>query len=283
LLLQFGRIEGADAKDTSDYKPGLHFKMPIVQQVVRYDRRILNLDAQPERYFTSEKKAVNVDFYVKWKIENGAAYYRSFGADEFQLLANQRLGSIIKNSLRFEFNSRPLNELIASARSDITEKVIEQGNKGTEETLGIKIVDVRIKRIEFPDEVVNSVYDRMRAERTRLANEQRSNGREAAAKITADADRQVQVLKAEAERDAQQARGEGDAKGRGDLRRGLFEESGVLCVLPQPGRLSRCVQERRRHGARSEVRVPALFRRAGSEGEIAASSGILAGRQGLLL
>jgi len=212
LLLQFGRIEGADAKDTSDYKPGLHFKMPIVQQVVRYDRRILNLDAQPERYFTSEKKAVNVDFYVKWKIENGAAYYRSFGADEFQLLANQRLGSIIKNSLRFEFNSRPLNELIASARSDITEKVIEQGNKGTEETLGIKIVDVRIKRIEFPDEVVNSVYDRMRAERTRLANEQRSNGREAAAKITADADRQVQVLKAEAERDAQQARGEGDAK-----------------------------------------------------------------------
>jgi membrane protease subunit HflC len=181
LLLQFGRIEGADVKDTSDYKPGLHFKMPIVQQVVRYDRRILNLDAQPERYFTSEKKAVNVDFYVKWKIENAAAYYRSFGADEFQLLANQRLGSIIKNSLRFEFNSRPLNELIASARSDITEKVIEQGNKGTEETLGIKIVDVRIKRIEFPDEVVNSVYDRMRAERTRLANEQRSNGREAAA------------------------------------------------------------------------------------------------------
>src|SRR6478736_6119040 len=104
LLLQFGRIEGADAK--------------------------------PERYFTSEKKAVNVDFYVKWKIENGAAYYRSFGADEFQLLANQRLGSIIKNSLRFEFNSRPLHELIASARSDITDKVIEQANKSTEETLG---------------------------------------------------------------------------------------------------------------------------------------------------
>jgi len=136
LLLQFGRIEGADANDTSDYKPGLHFKMPIVQQVVRYDRRILNLDAQPERYFTSEKKAVNVDFYVKWKIENGAAYYRSFGADELQLLANQRLGSIIKNSLRFEFNSRPLNELIASARSDITEKVIEQAARTDEFTRG---------------------------------------------------------------------------------------------------------------------------------------------------
>jgi membrane protease subunit HflC len=212
LLLQFGRIEGADAKDTSDYKPGLHFKMPLVQQVVRYDRRILNLDAQPERYFTSEKKAVNVDFYVKWKIENGAAYYRSFGADEVQALSGTRLASIIRNALRDEFNARPLNELIASARSDITERVLDQANKATVDSLGIRVVDVRIKRIEFPDEVVNSVYERMSAERTRLASEQRSNGREAAAKITADADRQVQVLKAEAERDAQQARGEGDAK-----------------------------------------------------------------------
>ena len=212
LLLQFGRIEGADAKDTSDYKPGLHFKMPIVQQVVTYDRRILNLDAQPERYFTSEKKAVNVDFYVKWKIENGAAYYRSFGADQFQALAGTRLASIIRNALRDEFNARPLNELIASARSDITERVLDQANKATVDSLGIRVIDVRIKRIEFPEEVVNSVYERMSAERTRLANEQRSNGREAAAKITADADRQVQVLKAEAERDAQQARGEGDAK-----------------------------------------------------------------------
>ena len=213
LLLQFGRIEGAAEKnDASDYKPGLHFKLPIVQQVVRYDRRILNLDAQPERYFTSEKKAVNVDFYVKWKIENGASYYRSFGADEFQSLAGTRLASIIRNALRDEFNARPLNELIASARSDITEHVLEQANKATIDALGIRVVDVRIKRIEFPDEVLSSVYDRMRAERTRLANEQRSNGKEAAAKITADTDRQVIVIKAEAERDAQQVRGEGDAK-----------------------------------------------------------------------
>lgn len=212
LLLQFGRIEGADGKDAADYKPGLHFKLPLVQQVVRYDRRILNLDAQPERYFTVEKKAVNVDFFVKWRIDNAATYYRSFGADELQSLANQRLASNIKNALRFEFNARPLNDLIASARSDITEKVLEQANKETIESLGIRVVDVRIKRIEFPDEVVDSVYKRMSAERTRLANEQRSNGREAAARITADTDRQVQVIKAEAERDAQQARGEGDAK-----------------------------------------------------------------------
>jgi len=212
LLLQFGRIEGTESTSGSDYKPGLHFKLPLAQQVVRYDRRILNLDSKPESLFTSEKKAVNVDFYVKWKIENGAVYYRSFGADEFQSLAGQRLGSIIRNGLRDEFNARPLNELIASARSDITEHVIEQANKSTLEPLGIRVVDVRVKRIEFPDEVVSSVYDRMRAERTRLANEQRSNGREEAAKISADADRQVIVIKAEAERDAQLARGEGDAK-----------------------------------------------------------------------
>ena len=212
LLLQFGRIEGADSKDASDLRPGLHFKLPLVQQVVRYDRRILNLDAQPERYFTSEKKAVNVDFYVKWKIDNGVTYYRSFGADEFQSLANARLVPIVRNALRDEFNARPLNDLIASARSDITEHVLEQANRSTLDALGIRVVDVRIKRIEFPDEVLSSVYDRMRAERTRLANEQRSNGREAAAKISADTDRQVQVIKAEAERDAQQVRGEGDAK-----------------------------------------------------------------------
>ena len=212
LLQQFGRIEGADEKGGGDLLPGLHFKLPLVQQVVRFDRRMLNLEGTPTQYFTSEKKAVNVDFFVKWQIENPAAYYRSFGADEFQTLANQRLTPVIRDALQFEFNSRPLNELIASARSDITEHVRDQANKAAQGTFGIHIVDARIKRIEFPDEVLDSVYKRMSAERSRLANEQRSNGKEEAAKIKADADRQVQVLKAEAERDAQQARGEGDAK-----------------------------------------------------------------------
>lgn len=211
LVLQFGRIESAGSAAT-DYKPGLHFKLPLVQQVVRYDRRILNLEAAPERYFTAEKKAVNVDFYVKWKIHDPAAYYRSFGVDANQTLANQRVAPIIKDALRFEFTARTLNDLIANARSDITENVRKQANAATESKLGIRVVDVRIKRIEFPDEVLVSVYKRMSAERNRLANEQRSNGKEEAAKIEADADRQVQVIKAEAERDAQQARGEGDAK-----------------------------------------------------------------------
>jgi membrane protease subunit HflC len=211
LVLQFGRIEGAGTEG-GDLKPGLHFKLPLIQQVVRYDRRILNFEAQPERYFTQEKKAVTLDFYVKWRIENPVTYYQSNGADELQTQANNRLAPIIKDGLRFEFNSRSLNDLIAAARSDITEHAIEQANKQTLSSLGIRVVDVRIKRIEFPDEVVGSVYKRMSAERNRLANEQRSNGSKEAAKIEADADRQVQVIKAEAERDAQTLRGEGDGK-----------------------------------------------------------------------
>ncbi len=212
LLLQFGRIEGFETDQGSDYGPGLHFKMPLVQQTVRYDRRILNLEAAPEQYLTSEKKAVLVDYYVKWRIANPALYYQSFGSDDFQTLANQRLSPIIKDALNSEFRSRTLGDLIASARSDITERVLDQANKQTEKALGIHVVDVRVKRVEFPDAVLDSVYKRMSAERNRLANEQRSNGKEAAAKIAGDADRQVVVVKAEAERDAQQVRGEGDAK-----------------------------------------------------------------------
>ena len=203
LVLQFGRIQGAGS-ESADLKPGLHFKLPLIQQVVRYDRRILNLEAQPAPYYTAEKKAVLLDYYVKWRIENPVTYYQSNGADEMQSQANNRLAPIIKDALRFEFNSRSLNDLIANSRSDITEHVLKQANEQTLGSLGIRVVDVRISRIEFPDEVVGSVYKRMSAERNRLANE--------AAKIEADADRQVQVIKAEAERDAQLVRGDGDGK-----------------------------------------------------------------------
>jgi len=211
LVLQFGRIQGAGS-ESADLKPGLHFKLPLIQQVVRYDRRILNLEAQPAPYYTAEKKAVLLDYYVKWRIENPVTYYQSNGADEMQSQANNRLAPIIKDALRFEFNSRSLNDLIANSRSDITEHVLKQANEQTLGSLGIRVVDVRIIRIEFPEEVVGSVYKRMSAERNRLANEQRSNGQREAAKIEADADRQVQVIKAEAERDAQLLRGDGDGK-----------------------------------------------------------------------
>jgi membrane protease subunit HflC len=211
LVLQFGSIQGDTAGGDADYKPGLHFKIPLIQQVVKFDRRMLNLEAEPQRYFDSGKNPVNVDFFVKWQIENPAAYYRAFGEDPTKTLANSRLAPIIKDPLQFEFRSHSLGELIASARSDITTRAREQASKAAQ-GLGIRIVDVRIKRIEFPDEVLDSVYKRMKAERVRLASELRSTGEQESKKIRADADRQVTIIKAEAERDAQTTRGAGDAK-----------------------------------------------------------------------
>lgn len=204
LLLQFGRIVA------TDYAPGLHFKLPFVQQVVRFDKRILTLEAQPERYFTAEKKSVNVDFYVKWRIADVAAYYRATAGDELQ--AAQRLTPIVKDALRFEVNARPLDELISGGRQDITERVRQLTDAATRKTLGIAVTDVRIKRIDLPDEVSESVYNRMKAERLRIANALRSTGKEEAAKIEADADRQKQVLLADAQKQAAQVRGDGDAK-----------------------------------------------------------------------
>jgi len=204
LLLQFGRIV------RTDYQPGLHFKIPLLQQVMRFDNRILSLDAQPERYFTSEKKSVNVDFYVKWRIADTAAYYRATSGDQLQ--AAQRLTPIIKDALRFEFNARTLQELISGGRKDITERVRQQTDALARKNLGISVVDVRIKRIDLPDEVSESVYKRMRAERLQLANELRYTGQESAEKIQADADRQGQVLRADANRDAATVRGDGDAQ-----------------------------------------------------------------------
>ncbi len=204
LLLQFGRIVH------TDYQPGLHFKLPLIQQVMHFDKRILSLDAPPERYFTSEKKSVNVDFYVKWRVIDNAAYYQATGGD--QLIAAQRLTPIVKDALRFEFNARTLPDLISGGRKDITERVRQQTDVSARKNLGIAVVDVRIKRIDLPNEVSESVYKRMRAERLQLANELRFTGQESAETIQADADRQGQVLRADAQRDAAKVRGEGDAQ-----------------------------------------------------------------------
>ena len=204
LLLQFGRIVRAD------YTPGLHLKVPVIQQVLHFDKRILSLDAPPERYFTSEKKSVNVDFYGKWRVADNAAYYRATGGDQLQ--AAQRLTPIVKDALRFEFNARTLPDLISGGRKDITERVRAQTDASARKNLGIAVVDVRIKRIDLPNEVSESVYKRMRAERLQLANELRFTGQESAETIQADADRQGQVLRADAQRDAAKIRGEGDAQ-----------------------------------------------------------------------
>ncbi len=203
VLFQLGRIV------QTDIGPGVHFKIPLIQNVRIFDSRIQTLDSQPERYLTSEKKDVNVDFFAKWRISEVGRYYTTTSGDELQ--AMQRLNPIIKEALRNQINQRTLQETVSDARSKMTEILVRTANEGTR-NLGIEVVDIRIKRIDLPEEVSESVYNRMRAERSRVANELRSQGVEASETIRANADRERQVILAEAERDAQRTRGEGDAR-----------------------------------------------------------------------
>ena len=203
VLFQFGAVQ------RTDFGPGLHFKLPLVQNVRKFDRRILTLDSEPERFLTSEKKDVFVDFFVKWRIADVSKFYTASSGDE--QLAAQRLAPIVRQALGREINSRKLQEVISAERTNVMEQLRESASKAVTE-LGIELVDVRIKRIDLPEEVSDSVFRRMRAERFKVANELRSQGQEQSETIRADADRQRQVLLAEAQRDAQTWRGEGDAK-----------------------------------------------------------------------
>jgi membrane protease subunit HflC len=202
VLFQFGAVQ------RTDFAPGLHFKLPLVQNVRKYDRRILTVDTEPERYLTSEKKDVFVDFFVKWKIADVGKFYTATAGDE--LLAAQRLSPIVRASLRQEISERKLQEVL-SGRGDVIGAVIAKADEALVD-LGVDVVDVRIVRIDLPDNVSESVYRRMRAERTKVANDLRATGQEAAETIRAEADRQRQVILAEAQRDSQTARGTGDAK-----------------------------------------------------------------------
>ncbi len=205
IRFQFGRIV------ESDILPGLHFKMPLIQNVLKFDRRVLNLDSRPERYLTSEKKDVNVDFFAKWRIKDVRAFYQATGGNEINAL--QRLNPIVQESIRNEFNQRTLADVVSGERTDLAARFVEVSNRATE-SLGVEIVDVRIKRIDLPEDgqVIGSVFERMRAERLRVANELRAEGQEISETIRSNADRQRVVLVAEAERDAQRFRGEGDAQ-----------------------------------------------------------------------
>lgn len=205
LRLQFGRVV------EENIQPGLHFKVPLVQDVLRFDRRILTLDSRPERYLTFEKKDVNVDFFVKWRIANARQYYQSVGSAEDS--ARERLRPIVTESIRNEIAQRTLQAVVAGERANLAQRFIEVSNQGAQ-SLGIEVVDVRIKRIDLPEdsEVISSVFQRMRAERLRVANELRAEGQEILQTITSEADRQRAVILAEAERDAQRLRGEGDAR-----------------------------------------------------------------------
>ena len=195
----------------SDIQPGLHFKVPFIESVRRFDRRLLTLDAQPERYLTSEKKDVSVDFFVRWRIIDVSRFYQATGGNEDNALA--RLNPIVKEALRNEFNQRTLAEVVADVRTNLTD-VLKSKSDEAARALGITVVDVRIKRIELPEdsEVIDSVFRRMREERRRVANELRAQGAEAAERVRADADRQSNVIMAEAERDAQTLRGEGEGR-----------------------------------------------------------------------
>lgn len=205
IRFQFGRVV------ESDILPGIHFKLPLVQNVLVFDRRILTLDAQPERYLTSEKKDVNVDFFVKWRIRDVRRYYQGTAGNE--LAALQRLRPIVTEAIRNEINQRTLQDVVAGERANLAQRFIQVSNQASE-SLGIEVVDVRIKRIDLPEDstVIGSVFDRMRAERLRVANQLRAEGQEASERIRSDAERQRAVIVAEAERDAQTLRGEGDAR-----------------------------------------------------------------------
>jgi len=192
----------------TDIGPGLHVMIPFVNNVRTFDARILTVEAEAERYFTVEKKNVIVDAFVKWRITNVADYYRATGGDERR--AGQLLYEKINDALRNEFGKRTIQEVVSGGRAEITQKLNELVNIQAKD-LGITIIDVRIKRIDLPNEVSTSVYQRMEAERGRVARDFRSRGAEAAERIRADADRQRTVTLAEAYRKAESIRGEGDA------------------------------------------------------------------------
>ena len=201
ILLEFKKIVG------TDYGPGLHFKLPY-RQVKKFDSRILSLESKPERFLTSEKKNVLVDWFVKWRINDVTKFYTSVGGDKAQ--ANIRLDQITKDAMRNEFSKRTIRELVSSDRGRIQDALTTMVAPAVA-SLGVEVTDIRVMRIDLPEEVSSSVYRRMEAERARVAREFRSRGAEAAEKIRAEADREREVLIAEAQKGAEIRRGEGDA------------------------------------------------------------------------
>ncbi|WP_341675453.1 protease modulator HflC [Niveibacterium sp. SC-1] len=190
--------------------PGLYWKTPLVQNVRYFDKRILTFETdEPERFITSEKKNVLVDLFVKWRIVDPKLYYISVGGDEAR--ARTRLEQTVNAGLREEFGKRTVHEVVSGERENIMTEMRRRADLDARK-IGVNIVDVRLKRVELPSDVSESVYRRMEAERKRVANELRSQGSAEAEKIRADADRQREIIVAEAYRDAQRVKGEGDAK-----------------------------------------------------------------------
>lgn len=204
VLLQFGELV------SESVEPGIHLKMPWVQTVRKFDARIQTEDSQPERFLTLEQKALEVDSYAKWRIVDEGQFYVSTRGSA--ATAGSLLASRINDGLRDQIGARNLQEVVAGERDQLMLDLTKELNETTAADIGIEVIDVRVKRIDLPDDVRSSVYERMITERNREAQEIRSRGDELAIGIRADADRQAVIFEAEAYRDAERARGEGDAE-----------------------------------------------------------------------
>ena len=204
VLLEFGKV----VRD--NIEPGLHLKLPIINEVRKFDGRVLTSDAPPERFLTLEKKAVIVDSFAKFKVDDVETYYTSTSGDERR--AEELLKERINTGLRNEISKRTLYEVVSGERDQLMQILTENLNEVAQEQLGVSVVDVRVKRIDLPQEVSQSVYDRMNTERDIEAREHRAKGQELAVGIRADADKQQEVLIAEAYSSAEEIRGEGDAE-----------------------------------------------------------------------
>ncbi len=207
VKLRFGRLIEADIQ------PGLHIKMPFADDVRLFDARVLTVDAQPASFFTVEKKRLIVDSYAKWRIANVETYYKATGGVE--TVARNRLANRVNNGLRNQFGTRTLHEVVSGERDALMEDITSDLNESVLGSLGIEVVDVRVKRIDLPQEVSSQVFRRMTAEREKEATELRSTGKEKAERIRASADRERTIELANAYRDAEQLRGTGDAEAAG--------------------------------------------------------------------
>ncbi|RUO37646.1 protease modulator HflC [Aliidiomarina shirensis] len=210
IVIRFGKVAQDEQGVAVVYNPGLHFKLPFIERIIKLDARIKTLDGQADRFITSEKKDLIVDAFVKWRIEDFSKYYLSTGGGN-QVQAEELLMRRINAGLRAEFGSRTIRDIVSGERDELMEQALIQASESSND-LGIQVLDVRVKQINLPTEVSTAIYERMRAERNAVAREHRSEGREQAEIIRADIDARVTVMLADADREARQIRGEGDAE-----------------------------------------------------------------------